>query len=290
MKTAIIKQMSLDPDQSTGGYEFKTRALPKEGKHVIRNYGVIDLGKHPVIFEGKAKLDDKGNQVYQPAVALLFEFPKVLEPFKEGDEPTPYIIAQDYTFIASDRSKICKVLKSWANLKQPIKKLNLKPYLGKYCEANITHTVSKKDTSKVYANIGDGGRDVLPLTKTFENPAEPGKIYPLVDERGIPIGCKSHNADIWFDLDNFTWEQFKTIPKYVQDKIRKCQEFPSILQKFPEPSAPVAQTNYSASPNVNTATHTAADGKQYDQKGNAVVQPVAAAQPVSLGDDESPVF
>ena len=266
----LLKQLSLDPDQSTGGIDFKQRTLPKEGRHVIRNYGVIDLGKHPVVFEGKATLDKEGKQVYQNQIALLFEFPKVLEAFKEGEAPTPFTIAQEYTFIASDRAKICKVLKSWGKLKESPKKLNLKPYLGKYCEANITHSISKKDPSKVYANIGDAGRDILPLTKEFENPAEPGKIIKLVDENNVPVGCRAHNKDIWFDLDNFSWEQFKMIPKYVQDKIRKSVEFPAILQKFPEPAVPGTQVNHAASPAVNSA------------------QPVAQAE--TLGDDAAPVF
>lgn len=267
--------MSLNPEQSTGGGNFIKRTLPKEGKNTLRNYGVVDLGKHAVVFEGKPTLDKAGNQLYQSQVSLLFEFPKVLQSIKEGEPQTPFIISQDYSFIASDRSKLCKVLKSWGRLKENPKQLNLKPYLGQYCEANIIHKAKASDSSSIFANINDGGRDISPIDKTIEIPDESTptgtKVVSLVEADGrTPKGCKAYNKDIWFDLDHFNWEQFKTLPKLVQDKIRKCQEWPTIIAKNPEPQDAIANTGYNPYAQQNTIADESA--------------------PVSMGDDTVPAF
>lgn len=253
--------MSLDPKDSTGS-NFITRTLPKEGKNIMRNYGMVDLGTQMVSFQNQ---EPKPT----PMVALLFEFPKVLQSIKEGEAPTPFTIAQDYSFIASERSKLCKVLKSWGQLKSTPKTLNLKPYLGQYCEGNIVHASKKNDPETIYANINDGGRDISPLTKEIENPSDPSKMITFVEADGkTPIGCKPHNQNIWFDLSNFNWEQFKTLPKYIQDKIKRSNEWPAIQAQHPEPQSA-------------GATH------QQNSAQSANIMPTAAAPVVS---NDAPAF
>jgi hypothetical protein len=232
--------MGLDPKESNGN--FVTRALPKEGKHIIRNYGMVDLGTQMVAYQ---------NNPPKPThmVALLFELPKILQSIKEGEAATPFTISQEYSFVASDRSKLCQVLKSWGKLKTVPKTLNLKPYLGQYCEANIVHKPKASDPSTIYANIDDGGRDIYPLTKEIENPAEPGTMIKFVgpDDK-TPLGCQSYSKDVWFELDKFNWDQFYSLPKFIQNKIKKSVEWPVVLAAHPEPqSAGTAYANSSES-------------------------------------------
>lgn len=225
--------MSLDPKKSQ--YDSRPRVNPKAGKHVARNYGVIDIGTQMESFK---------NQPPEPSakVILMFELPKSLHVYKEGEQPKPLTVFQEYTNKASDRGNLCKVLKSWGSLSETPKQLNLKPYLGKYCELMIELKPKKSDPSVVYANISDGGRGISPTTKSIEDPQVPGKEILLVDPATkIPYGCKAYNADIWFDMDNFTWEQFKSLPKFIQEKIRRSVEWPTITANNPEPMSAEVQ-------------------------------------------------
>lgn len=228
--------MSLDPNKST--YDSKPRVLPKQGRKVARNYGVIDIGTQMESFK---------NNPPEPTakVILMFELPKELHTYDEKEGPKPLTVFHEYTNKASDRGSLCKVLKSWGNLQDIPKKLNLKPYLGKYCELTIEHKPKKSDPSIIYANIADGGKAISPTTKSIEDPQNPGKQIMLVDpQTKIPYGCQAFNKDIWFDMDNFTWAQFKSLPKYIQEKIRKSVEWPAITQNNPEPVAQQGQQQH----------------------------------------------
>lgn len=228
--------MSLDPNKST--YDSKPRVNAKVGRHVARNYGVVDIGTQMESFQGKPK---------EPTakVILMFELPKSLHTYDEKEGPKPLTVFHEYTNKASDRGSLCKVLKSWGSLKETPKKLDLKPYLGKYCELTIEHKPKKSDPSVIYANIADGGKAISPTTKSIEDPQNPGKMIMLVDpQTKIPYGCKATNPDIWFDMDNFTWAQFKSLPKYIQKKIRESVEWPIITQNNPEPVAQPGQQQF----------------------------------------------
>ncbi len=201
--------MSLDSNKSTS--TFKPRPIIPDGRHIARNYGVIDLGTQMVSF--------KGNPAEpKPMVMLQFEFPKFMHLFEEEKGMQPLVTSQEYTFYATDKGKLCKVLKSWGKLKEFPKKLNLNPYLGQWCEIKMEHTLSKKDSSITYSNIADGGKwiDALSDSDKASLPKTP------------PAGC---HQNLWFDLDNFSWEIFDKIPKWIQKKIEASREWPTILSK-----------------------------------------------------------
>lgn len=239
--------MSLDPKKST--FDSKPRVNPPVGKQTARNYAIIDIGTQTESFEGKAPKQT-------PKVMFLFEFPKSLHVFKEEVGPEPLEVSQEYSYIASDRSKLCKVLKVWGNLPKSPTELNLKPYLGQYCEIDIEYKPKKDNPEIIYANIADGGRGVSRHPETFTNPVD-NSIIRLIDPvTRIPIGCKAYNKDFWFDLDHFNWAQFKEIPKFIQDKIKLSAEWSGILQKYgqePQVTQPVINaniSNYAATPKV----------------------------------------
>lgn len=206
----IKNNMGLNPEKSATN--STPRPLIPSGRNVARNYAIIDMGHQHESYQG-------APPEWKAKVMLIFEFPQFTHVFDEAKGKQPLVVSQEYTFIASDRSKLCKVLKAWGNLKEMPKKLNLKPYLGQYCEIKIEHVVSKKDATQTYSNIADGGRWVDAIT------AE--------QRANLPKGV---NPNVFFDLDEFTWDAFGKIPKYIQDKIRKSREWADIIKKYPEPA------------------------------------------------------
>lgn len=214
--------MSLDPNKSASN--SGPRVLPDEGTQIIRNYGIIDIG---------TQMESFNNRPPEPVakVMLLFEFPKKLHVFDQNVGPVPLTLFQEYTFIASERAKLMKVIKAWGKLTQTPKTLNLKPYLGQYCMATIVHQSSKKDPEAKYAAIGDGGRSISPVMDELKDP-----------NTRKPLGCREFNENIWLDLDHFNWNDYNKLPKYVQNKIQKSKEWLAIYAANPQ-QAPVGQTH-----------------------------------------------
>lgn len=213
--------MSLDPEKSAA--TFGPRVLPDEGSQILRNYAIIDLGTQMESFQGRAPEP-------RQKIIMFFEFPKKLHVFDEKRGPEPLTVYHEYTYVASDRSKLTKVVMSWGQLKNTPERLNLRPYLGQYCLASIKHKPSTKNPNDKYASIDNKGEAVFPVMQDLKDP-----------QTGKPIGCREYNQNIWFDLDHFSWETFNKLPKFVQDKIRKCTEWPQIIARFPEPVGQVYQ-------------------------------------------------
>ncbi len=199
--------MSLDPKNSTTNY--KPRPIAPEGKHIARNYGVIDLGTQMVSFQGNPPEP-------KSIVLLMFEFPKLLHVFDEAKGPQPLVISQEYTNIASNKSKICKVLKAWRKLKDLPKQLDLKKYHGKWCEIKIEHKPNRTDPEIIYANIYDGGRGIDALSD------EQKAIIPKLQT--VP----GLNKNIWLDFDNFDWNVYNELPEFIQKKIQQAKEWTAI--------------------------------------------------------------
>lgn len=205
--------MSLDPNQT----QRKPRTLPEIGIQSARCYAIIDCGKIYKEFNG-------AKQEYPtPTVLLCFELTKYMTTFDEKDGPVPFTIQQEFAFSASSKAKLPKVLKSWGRLTKPVTTINLKPYLGKYCVVNIEHTESKKNPGEMFAKISGNGLGISPWDKERATPAV-------------------HYKDIYFDLDQFSWEVFKTLPQKAQKLIKSSEDWPLILKKNPEP---VSQGNTS---------------------------------------------
>ncbi len=193
----------------------KPRKLPTQGLQPARCYAVIDLGTQTGTYKGQPK---------EPSLEVLFlwELAKFMITYKEGEAPVPSMVKQQYTFSTGAKAKLPGVLKSWAGdkMKKRPEKIGpdlLKKFVGLPCMITIVHSEDGQ-----WANVGDGGRAVAP---------------PMAE---IPVP-KLHNAPIFFNLDEFTWDKFKALPEFVQKMIRKSAEFPKICSKSPEPiSADIA--------------------------------------------------
>jgi len=207
--------MSLDPKKA----KKIQRKLVDEGLQPARCFAIIDIGSHYKTFKG-AKSENSTQQVM-----LCFEFTKFMHKFGEDKPAEPLCIFNEYTFSAGDKAKLPKVLKSWGKIKAAITQINLRPFLGQYCHINVEHTEGKDGTT--YANIGAKGLSINPYMK----------------EVG-PVPKKFHK-DVFFDLDYFDWNNFNSLPKRAQKRIRECEEWNGIISKHPEPiqenEAPVNQ-------------------------------------------------
>lgn len=202
--------MSLNPDSAnfSGG---TPRKLVPAGQQIARNYAIVDLGTQTEQFQGQ-------EPTKKPKVLLMFEFPEHKHVYDEKVGPETLTMSQEYTFIASDRSKLPAVLQAWGSLKTLPSQLNLKPYLGQYCMIMVEHKPKKSDPTAIRANIMGNGRSISP-------------IHPSM-KQSLPAPSR---PNVWFDLDNFSWEVYNSFPKYVKEWIAKSAEWPSVLVKHPAP-------------------------------------------------------
>lgn len=227
--------MSLDGKE---GFRKKQKPIPPAGLQLAVCYSIIDLGTHDETFPGQAPKPT-------PKVHFSWEFPGYTGIFDEKKGPQPLAVFQEYTIAAGDRAKLPKMLSSWGRI--PIKEITkisaklLGMFLGQACTINVVHETSKKaddvdaDTGQKiqYANIGNKGESVMPRME--------GMVKP----------DKTVNPPIFFNLDQFSWEQYAKIPKHLQDRIAKSKEWPSILAKYPKPADTVTQNN-TVNAQVNT--------------------------------------
>lgn len=193
------------------------RKLPEQGTQPARCFAIIDLGNQPQVYQGIAK--DPA-----PEIIIFWELTKFMVSYKEGGKPEPLIISQKYSWTSGEKAKLPLILKTWAKRDTPLPKLTpaiIEQFVGKYCMLSVEHKVGKDGTK--YANIAGNGRGVSPFMSEVKKPAE-------------------FHKGIFFNLDKFTWDQFKELPEYAQKLIRKSVEWPSIIAKSPEPVAAGEQT------------------------------------------------
>ncbi len=219
-------------EKTSEGTTFKPLVLPDAGLQPSRIYAIIDLGSHLSFFKNQPVINQKtGKQVVTDKICIYWELPKFMN---TPDDPQfksfPSTIRQDYSYSADPKAKLPDVLKSCGPMKVRPDKLNeelLKKFVGHPCVLNIEHAdgFDKNKKPRVFANISGGGRGVNAFSKEFP----------------MPVKC---NEQIFFSLENFSWETFKKLPKYAQDMIRKSIGFPAILAKHPEPIAADAPAEF----------------------------------------------
>jgi len=184
------------------------RKLVPEGIQPARCYAIIDLGTQQETFQGKPKNPTR-------KVLFIWELTKFMVSYREGEPKEPLTIKQQYALSAGPKAKFPDVLKSWGSLpKRPENIGNdlLKKYLGAPCMITVEHSQDKQ-----WSNVGTAGRAVSPFMKdSFEPPVK-------------------HNTPAFFDLDAFSWESFHSLQPWIQNIIRKSEEFPKIVANNPEP-------------------------------------------------------
>ena len=192
---------------SKGDLEGIQRPLPETGLQVARCYGIAFLGTLPSKFKGAPVLGKDGKQVYAPEITFFWELPNTTYVWKEGEPEEPVTLFYTYSVSAGAKAKLPDVLKSWGSLpKRPevIGPQLIDRYKGQLCMINVEHSQDGK-----YANVGGSGRAVNPFMK------------------GLPIP-KPMKEQFFFDVENFDWNLFNALPKFIQDKIKDSKEFANV--------------------------------------------------------------
>lgn len=173
--------------------EQKEFELIPVGNHVARCFQMIQMGTHKVENMGKESLKEK--------VRITWELSNELR-----EDGKPFVIGKEYTLTMSDMGNLRPMLESWrgqAFTPDEAKAFNITKVLGVPCLINVIHEKSKKDASKVYANIAG----ITPLPKGMEMPAQ-------------------INDTLIITIEDFVDPELsKKVPEFVFKKIQESQEY-----------------------------------------------------------------
>lgn len=183
--------------------EKKERKIVSKGIHPATCIWVVDLGK-----QHNDYLDKDQDKVY-----LQFE---VDETITIDGEEKPMVIGREYTRSLHEKSNLRKDLESWRGdtfTEEEEKGFDIKTFLGKPCQLNITHSTKGE---KTYANISA----IIPVAKnaTVEQPK--GEV-------------------IHFDMDAKDREDtLAKLPTWIQERIKNSITYLQTMSSMFEPIDP----------------------------------------------------
>lgn len=172
---------------------------------------LIDLGTQRDSYQGKAKQQHK--------IMLIWELVGA-----NRDDGTPHIVAKKYTASLSQKAKLATDLQGWLGAIEA-EEFDLTQVLGKACAVNITHRVSKKDDTTVYADV----QSVSPAMAGFQ----------------IPEPQSTPKA---FDLSAPDWALFAEFSDWTQTQIRQSPEYAEL--DLPENAPPPLKASEPAKPKM----------------------------------------
>ncbi len=164
--------------------EGTKRTPAPEGTHLALCCQIIDIGTQHSEYYGT----DSHKVVFG------WELPNELNP---EDENKPFLVWKRYTLSLNEKAALRAHLESWRGKKfsdEELRGFDLKNVLGKPCLLNVVH-------SEGYANVAA----VMAVTK------------------GTPIPKPSH-TQIFFDIDEWNDEVFKTFSPKMQQTISNSKE------------------------------------------------------------------
>lgn len=173
--------------------KVKDRARPKvptvePGVYFAVCIGVIDLGEQ---YSEKFKN-------YSNKVQFVWELPS--ETIEVDGKQEPKQLSKEFAIATKKNSGLRTFISSWnskAYTDEEFQEVELFDQIGKACQLNVVLSESGE-----YANVDS----VMPIPKGFTAP-----------ER-----C---TTPILWDMDNWNDEVFKTLPEWVQDKIKKSTQY-----------------------------------------------------------------
>jgi hypothetical protein len=175
------------------------------GNHAARLYRIIHLGVIPGEYMGEAKETD--------TILLGFELPNETKVFKEGEEPKPFVISQEYTLSMSAKSNLRKLVESILGTTfeddDAASDFDIYSLIGSPCLLNVVHKTSQ--AGREYAKIMNG----TPLPKGMEIPAPINEPFILDFE------------------DNWSQEKFDKQPEYLRKKITSSKNYQTLTGKKP---------------------------------------------------------
>lgn len=210
--------MSIKSTKSGG-----ERSLTPAGNHIARLFSVIHIGTLDGEYLGEPKQTN--------TVRLGFELPLETTVFKEGDEPKPYVISQEYTLSLGEKANLGKLIRgmkgeAWGPNFDEEQDISL--MIGVPCMLNVIHKTSQAGNE--YAKI----ESAAPLPKGIEAPAAVNPPFILDFQ------------------ENWTDAKFGSLPDFLKEKIQGSPEYrfmkdgPNEFDKTPDPE----KTYASSMPNI----------------------------------------
>jgi hypothetical protein len=194
---------------NSGGSQ--TRQIAPEGAYPARCYQIIDKG---------TTFDEKwGNK--KRKVQLLFELPTETAVFSEDKGEQPFYVKGVFNLTMGEKASLRKFIESWIGKKltdAQAADFDITKLLGHPGMINIAHN-GKED--RVYANI----MGISPLPKGLTCP-------PAINEL-LTYDTTEHNAEV-----------FAKLPEFLQEDIRKSDEW--IARTTAKPAVPAPTWEASA--------------------------------------------
>lgn len=184
--------MSID---APVGSKRESKPVPA-GNHIARVYSIVHIGTIPGEWQGKAKMNNK--------VRIGFELPNEKAVFREGDQPKPFVINQNYTLSMYENAQLRKLVEGILGvgfLDEDAKSFDVIDLMGRTCMLNVIH--SKTQKGAIYGKI----MSAAPLPKGIEGP--PPVNPPFVLDYG----------------SNWDNEKFNGLPEFIQDDMRLSREY-----------------------------------------------------------------
>lgn len=173
--------------------KVKDRAKPKvptvePGVYIAVCVGVIDLGEQ---YSEKYKN-------YSNKVQFVWELP--YETIEVEGKQEPKQLSREFAVATKESSNLRSFITSWNSTKykdEEFLELDLFDQIGKSCQLNVV-----LNDSGEYANVDT----IMPLPKGFPAP-------------------ESNTKPIMWDMDKWDDEVFKSLPEWIQEKIKKSTQY-----------------------------------------------------------------
>lgn len=172
-----------------------TRELPPIGTYIARCYQFVHIGSNEDEFKGEKKVFNK--------IRLSFELPDEMRVFKEGDEPKPMSISQEYTLSMGEKANLRKFVEGMigtALQKDEAYNFDVESLVGKACLITVIHKVSKAGNKR----------------------AEIASASPLMKNQKAP---EQINPSKILSYSNFDEAFFESLPQFIKDKIVTSEEY-----------------------------------------------------------------
>ena len=183
---------------TVNGSSASSIAPIEEGTHLAVCSMIIDLGQ-------------QYSEVYKTSsrkVLIGWEIPD--ETIELDDGPHPRTLSKTYTASLNENANLRQDLAAWRGrdfTPEELAAFDLRNISGKSCLINVIH---KESNGKTYANI----QNIMALPKGMK----PGKL----DE-----------PPVIYDIDSDPIEQVESLPKWIQDRIKKSTSYQEKLNAAP---------------------------------------------------------
>ena len=205
--------------ENNGGGNFERELIPA-GLQVARCYSMIEIGSVAEKWEGQNKISKK--------VRLTFELPNELRTFKPENGEQPMSIGKTFTLSMHEKAGLRKFLEDWRGktfTEDEAKRFDVSKLLGAAGMITITHTEKEgKTSSKISA--------IAPVMKGMTCPDQ-------------------FNASKILSYDDFNFELFNGLPKWLQDQMAATPEYGKIQAELAAKSRQVQPIKPQEDPRPN---------------------------------------